>query len=75
MWVAYSDTNGSVLWHKSLGSSQSVYFLPSVIVDGVDYLASTDGQGNSTLYALNASTGAEYWRITNINHISPLTVV
>jgi eukaryotic-like serine/threonine-protein kinase len=72
---ALDRNNGSVLWHKSLGSSQSVDFIPSVVVDGVDYLASTDGHGSSILYALNASTGAEYWHIPNINQISPLTVV
>jgi eukaryotic-like serine/threonine-protein kinase len=72
---ALQSTNGSVLWHKSLGSSQSVDFIPSVVIDGVDYLASTDGGGNSTLYALNASNGEEYWHIPNINQISPLTVV
>jgi outer membrane protein assembly factor BamB len=72
---ALDSTNGSVLWYKPLGTSQSVDFIPSVVVDGVDYLASTDGQGNSTLYALNASTGAEYWHISNLNQISPLVVV
>jgi outer membrane protein assembly factor BamB len=72
---ALDSTNGSVLWHKPLGTSQSVDFIPSVVVDGVDYLASTDGYGISTLYALNSSNGEEYWHIPNIKGISPLTVV
>jgi outer membrane protein assembly factor BamB len=73
---ALDSTNGSVLWYKSLGFSPSGDFTPSVVVDGVDYLASKGGgQGDDTLYALNASTGAEYWHISNFNQISPLTVV
>jgi outer membrane protein assembly factor BamB len=72
---ALDSTNGGILWHKSLGFNQSVNFIPSVVIDGVDYLASTDGGGNSTLYALNASNGEEYWHIPIINQISPLTVV
>ncbi len=71
---ALRSDNGRVLWHKPLGADQCGYFLPSVVVDGVDYLACTDGQGNSMLYALDASNGAEYWHSTNIPQISPLTV-
>jgi outer membrane protein assembly factor BamB len=72
---ALDSTNGSVLWHKSLGFSQSVTFTPSVVIDGVDYLASKGGsQGEDTLYALNASTGTAYWHISNFNQVSPLTV-
>jgi outer membrane protein assembly factor BamB len=72
---ALDSTNGSVLWHKSLGASQSDDFFPSVVVDGVDYLVSRGGGGgDDTLYALNASTGAEYWHISNLNQISPLAV-
>jgi outer membrane protein assembly factor BamB len=73
---ALNSTKGSVVWRKSLGFSQSVDFTPSVVIDGVDYLASRGGgQVNDTLYALNASTGAEYWHNPNFNLISPLTVV
>jgi eukaryotic-like serine/threonine-protein kinase len=57
---ALSSANGMVLWHKDLMSSASFYGTPSV-VDGVVYLASTDGPGRSILYALNASNGAENW--------------
>ena len=72
---AMDSTNGSVLWHKTLGSSQSVFFTPSEVIDGVDYLARRGGgQGYDTLYALNASTGAEYWHISNFNQITPVTV-
>jgi len=71
---AVDSTNGRILWHKSLGADQSVSFNPSVVVDGTDYLASTDGHGVSTVYALNASNGAEYWYSANIPQISPLAV-
>jgi len=71
---AVDGTNGRILWHKSLGADQSVSFNPSVVVDGTDYLASTDGHGVSTVYALNASNGAEYWYSANIPQISPLAV-
>ena len=71
---ALRSDNGGILWHKPLGTSQSVDFLPSVVVDGVDYLASNDGRGNSILYALRATDGAEYWHSANIPQISPLTV-
>src|SRR5260370_41486280 len=58
---ALSSANGAVLWHQHLGSSPSVSFTPSVVLDGVVYLASIDGHGQSILYALNASDGTEYW--------------
>jgi outer membrane protein assembly factor BamB len=58
---ALNSEDGTVLWHKDLErSSASFYGTPSV-VDGVVYLASTDGPGRSMLYALNASNGAENW--------------
>lgn len=72
---ALDSTSGKVLWHQSLGWNQSVDFLPSVVVDGVDYLVRVDGSGNSTLYALIASSGAEYWHSTTLPQISPLTVI
>ncbi len=73
---ALDSTNGSILWHKPLGASQSVGFIPSTVVDGVDYLGSgSGGQEGGTLYALNASTGAEYWHISNLNQVSPMVVV
>jgi outer membrane protein assembly factor BamB len=72
---AIDSTNGSVLWHEPLGSNQSVFFTPSVVIDGVDYLVRRGGgQVEDTLYALDASTGTEYWHISNFNQISPLTV-
>lgn len=72
---ALDSTDGSILWYKSLGFrafNYSVTFTPSVVIDGVDYLESKGGV--DTLYALNASTGTEYWHISNFNQISPLTV-
>src|SRR5260221_9804235 len=72
---ALDSTNGSILWHKPLGASQSVGFIPSTVVDGVDYLGSgSGGQEGGTLYALNARTGPEYWHISNPNPSSPLAM-
>jgi len=45
---ALSSADGTVLWHKDLGSRPSVAFTPSVVVDGVVYLASIDGHGRRT---------------------------
>jgi len=72
---AVDSANGKILWHQSLGYDQSVSFGPSVVVDGADFLSSNNGQSFvSTIYALNASTGAEYWHGTDINQISPPAV-
>ncbi|GCE24173.1 hypothetical protein KDK_79730 [Dictyobacter kobayashii] len=71
---ALNSMNGKVLWHESLGSSPSVYFVPPVVVSGVVYLASIDGQGRSILYALNASNGTEYWHSNYPYQLEPLTV-
>ncbi len=71
---AVDSANGRILWHKSLGADQSFSFDPSVVIDGTDFLSNTDGHGISTLYALNASNGAEYWHSAGINQVSPLAV-
>ncbi|HEV2583225.1 MAG TPA: PQQ-binding-like beta-propeller repeat protein [Ktedonobacteraceae bacterium] len=65
-----SDT-GSVLWHNTLGTKNSeitppasydyVSFQPSTVSNGIDYVAITGRGAATTLYALNASTGAEEW--------------
>lgn len=72
---AISTQTGAVLWHQLLGASQSMSFIPSTVVDGVDYLASIDGSGNSILYALNAANGAQYWHIAGFPQVSTLTIV
>jgi outer membrane protein assembly factor BamB len=71
---ALSSADGTVLWHQHLGSSPSVSFTPSVVLDGVVYLASIDGHGRSILYALNASNGTEYWHNHYPHQIAPLAV-
>jgi outer membrane protein assembly factor BamB len=71
---ALNSTTGSVIWYTPLRESQGDTFLPSVVVNGVEYLASADDQENCTLYALNASNGAEYWQSSKLPQISPLTV-
>ena len=71
---ALSSADGTVLWHQRLGSNPSVSFTPSVVLDGVVYLASIDGHGRSILYSLNASNGTEYWRSHYPNQIIPLAV-
>ena len=67
---ALSTQNGAVLWHQLLGTSQSMSFTPSTVVDGVDYLASIDGEGNSILYALNAANGMQYWHVAGFPQVS-----
>ncbi|HLH60863.1 MAG TPA: PQQ-binding-like beta-propeller repeat protein [Ktedonobacteraceae bacterium] len=69
---ALSSADGTVLWHQNLGSSPSVSFTPSVVLDRVVYLASIDGHGRSILYALNASNGTEYWHSHYPHQIIPL---
>src|SRR6266568_1096175 len=71
---ALSSTDGAVLWHQHLGRRPSVSFTPSVVLDGVVYLASIDGHGRSILYALNASNGTEYWHSHYPHQIIPLAV-
>lgn len=71
---ALGARQGNVLWHVPLGSSQSVDFTPSVVADGVVYLASNDGSGQSILYALNASNGSEYWHTAGIQQMTPAIV-
>lgn len=72
---ALSSVDGTILWHKELESCPGFYCTPSVVVDGVVYLASADGPWASMLYALNASNGAEYWHKHFDSSISPLAVV
>ncbi len=71
---ALSLADGTVLWYQRLGSNPSVYFTPSVVLDGVVYLASIDGHGHGMLYALNASEGTEYWHSPYPHQIAPLAV-
>jgi outer membrane protein assembly factor BamB len=71
---ALNSADGSILWHQLLGFSQSNTFSPSVVAGGIDYLVSTDGYGKSILYALNASSGREYWHSTDFNMVSPLAI-
>ncbi|MGB8348617.1 MAG: PQQ-binding-like beta-propeller repeat protein [Ktedonobacteraceae bacterium] len=71
---ALSSADGTVLWHQRLGSNPSVSFTPSVVLDGVVYLASIDGHGHSILYSLNASNGTEYWHSHYPDQIIPLAV-
>ena len=58
---ALSSVDGTLLWHKKLERGSGFYCTPSLVADGVAYLASGDGPWSSILYALNASTGVEYW--------------
>ena len=71
---ALSSADGTVLWHQRLRSNPSVSFTPSVVLDGVVYLASIDGGGQSVLYALNASDGTAYWHSPYPHEIIPLAV-
>jgi len=66
--------SGAVIWYQAFHADQSVDFTPVTAGNGVAYLGRTDGRGNSVLYALNASTGAEYWHMGQFNQVTPLTV-
>ncbi len=67
--------SGNMMWHQSLNADPSTDFTPVTAVNGVVYMERTDGGGNSILYALNASTGAEYWHMGQIRQATPLTVL
>jgi len=71
---ALRNDNGTIIWHKTLGSSPSVDFIPSSVTGNVVYLASIDGYGHSILYALNAINGNEYWHSSYPYQLSPITV-
>lgn len=72
---AINSADGSTLWHQSLGSSPSIYFTPSVVLDEVVLLARIDGHGRSVLYALNASNGMEYWHCDFPLQLAPIAVL
>jgi outer membrane protein assembly factor BamB len=72
---AVNAMTGNIIWHQLLGSSPGNDFTPSSVLDNVVYLASTDGQGYSTLYALRTKDGTEYWHSSSIRQVTPLTVV
>ncbi len=74
---ALSSVDGTLLWHKDLESGPpGFYCTPSIVVDGVVYLASGGGPPwASVLYALNASNRAEYWHKHYPSSIAPLAVV
>ncbi|GER87227.1 hypothetical protein KDW_13890 [Dictyobacter vulcani] len=74
---ALNAATGKVIWHQSLGASQSVEFTPITIVDNVLYFARIGGDGKSTIYAMNAHTGAIYWQgsAPELQYIIPLTVI
>jgi outer membrane protein assembly factor BamB len=71
---ALDGSTGKVIWHKPLDNNQSVDFMPVTVVGNVVYLGRTDGEGNSTIYALNAATGATYWQTSAIRQVTPLVV-
>jgi len=72
---ALKAKTGKVIWHQSLGASQRVVFTPTTLAGNVLYLASTDGEGNSIIYALNANIGTTYWHSSGLYHVTPLTVI
>jgi len=71
---ALSSVDGTVLWHKDLEIGSGFYCTPSIVADGVVYLASGDGPWSSILYALNASNGVEYWHSHYPYQISLLAI-
>ena len=71
---ALSSVDGTLLWHKKLERGSGFYCTPSLVADGVVYLASGDGPWSSILYSLNASNGVEYWHSHYPYQISLLAV-
>jgi len=71
---AFDATTGIVFWHRPLGAGQNVWFTPLAVAGNVVYLARTDGEGNSVIYALNAATGAPYWQTSALWQVTPLAV-
>ncbi len=68
---ALNAVDGTPRWHNALGANQSTSFTPATLLNGVIYLGQTDGSGNSTLYALDASTGSALWHVAGLNQLSP----
>lgn len=71
---AFDATTGVLFWHRSLGAGQNIWFSPLAVAGNVVYLGRTDGGSNSTIYALNAATGAGYWQISGIQHLMAVVV-
>jgi outer membrane protein assembly factor BamB len=71
---AFDATTGVMFWHQALGAGQNVWFTPLAVAGNVVYLARTDGEGNSVIYALNAATGAPYWQTSALWQVTPLAV-
>ena len=78
---ALRSTDGTVLWHRTFQGNPAVDFTPSVVSNGITYLAAvninraSDGSEQTTLYALNASSGVIYWQHTYPFRANPLTIV
>jgi outer membrane protein assembly factor BamB len=68
---AFDASDGTVRWHTGLGANQGNRFTSPTVMNGALYLGKIDGSGYSTLYALDASTGAELWHEEGINQLSP----
>jgi len=69
---AVSALNGAPRWHTPLETSLSFSFTPVALLNGMVYVGGTNGEGNSTLYALSARTGRELWHTSGVNQISLL---
>jgi eukaryotic-like serine/threonine-protein kinase len=77
---ALRSRDGTVLWHRNLPSDPEVDFTPSIVSNGITYLAAvninraSDGSEQSTLYALDASSGVIYWQRTYPFRANPFTI-
>lgn len=72
---ALRSKDGSVLWHRNLASGSGVLFTPSVVDNGILYVAAgNQSTQHSTLYALNASSGVTYWQRSYPFVINPFTI-
>lgn len=68
---AVNALNGKLQWHNPLGASQSTYSTGATLLGNTLYLGQSDGEGNTTLYALSASNGSVLWHVGGINQMSP----
>lgn len=71
---SFGVSEGTSYSHQSFGASPSDLYTPITVAGNIVYLARTDGMGNSVIYALNAATGAIYWRTSAIRQVTPLVV-
>jgi outer membrane protein assembly factor BamB len=59
-YVAVDATDGSVIWRHDTGDLETG---TAVVTDGIAYAAGSKGGSEGTLWALDAESGTERWRV------------